>query len=78
MVIDELRQAIQSMMYDGLRSGVAAGEFNCPDVGMTTNAIMGMSIDVARWYNNDASAEPERIADHHAQMALRMADARRD
>lgn len=73
--IDALRHDIQQQIRGVLAAGVATGEFNCVDVGMTTNAIMGMSIDVARWYDERKAWSPRRIAEHSARMALRMAGA---
>lgn len=73
VLIDALRHDIQQLIRTALVDGVATGEFVCDDVGMTTNAIMGMSIDVARWYDERDAWSPERIADHAARMALRMA-----
>lgn len=73
--IDALRRAIQQLIRGALVAGVASGDFDCTDVGMTTNAIMGMSIDVARWYDEREAWRPERIAEHSALMALRMAGA---
>lgn len=73
--IDALRRDIQQLIRGALVAGVESGDFDCADVGMTTNAIMGMSIDVARWYDERDAWSPERIADHSARMALRMAGA---
>lgn len=74
-LIDALRHDIQQLIRTALVEGSATGEFDCPDIGMTTNAIMGMSIDVARWYDERDAWLPERVADHAAAMALRMAGA---
>ncbi|WP_265445728.1 TetR/AcrR family transcriptional regulator [Flexivirga meconopsidis] len=74
--IDGLRHAIQLLIREVLAAGVESGDFDCGEIGMTTNAIMGMSIDVARWYVEDGDWSPERIAAHNAQMALRMAGYR--
>ncbi|MGN6412507.1 TetR/AcrR family transcriptional regulator [Flexivirga sp.] len=74
--IDALRHDIQQLIRGVLADGAASGAFHCVDVGMTTNAIMGMSIDVARWYDERDAWQPERVADHSARMALRMAGAR--
>ena len=76
VMIDALRHDIQQSIRTALVDGVRTGAFDCVDVGMTTNAIMGMSIDVARWYDERDAWQPERIADHSARMALRMAGAR--
>ncbi|TWE11590.1 TetR/AcrR family transcriptional regulator [Rudaeicoccus suwonensis] len=75
VVIDELRHAIQQLMREVLAAGVESGEFACADIGMTANAIMGMSIDVARWYHEDGDWSGERIAAHHADTAVLMAGA---
>ena len=76
VVIDGLRHQIQELVRGVLLAGVASGDFECPDVGMTTNAIMGMSIDVARWYDAAGPADPIRIAEHSGAMAVRMAGYR--
>ncbi|RNI21641.1 TetR/AcrR family transcriptional regulator [Flexivirga caeni] len=76
VVIDELRYDIQQVIRGALADGTDSGEFDCVDIGMTTNAIMGMCIDVARWYDERDAWLPERIADHSARMALRMAGHR--
>ncbi|MFC6705303.1 TetR/AcrR family transcriptional regulator [Flexivirga alba] len=75
VIIDALRHDIQQSIRTALVDGVETGAFDCVDVGMTTNAIMGMSIDVARWYDERDAWQPERIAEHGARMALRMAGA---
>lgn len=77
-IIDALRHDIQQTVRQVLARGAATGEFDCVDLGMTTNAIIGMSIDVARWYDERDAWQPERIAEHSALMALRMAGARTD
>lgn len=75
--IDALRHDIQQLIRSTLVTGVDAGDFDCGgDVGMTVNAILGMSIDVARWYDERDAWAPDRIADHCARMALRMAGVR--
>jgi len=76
VAIDALRRDIQQLIRGALVDGVGSGDFDCADIGMTTNAILGMSIDVARWYDERESWTPDRIADHHARIALRMAGAR--
>lgn len=73
--IDVLRRRIQDTLLEAIRAGRAAGVLDCPDPPMTATAIMGMSIDVARWYHDRGRWTPEEVAHHHAQMALRMAGA---
>lgn len=76
VTIDALRRDIQQLIRSALLAGVESGDFDCADIGMTTNAIMGMSIDVARWYDERESWTPDRIAEHSGRMTLRMAGAK--
>ena len=71
-VIERLRGRIQHSLRRTVQDGVDAGVFSIDQVGMTANAISGMCVDVARWYEADARWTPERIADHFADIALRM------
>ncbi|NHN55228.1 TetR/AcrR family transcriptional regulator [Calidifontibacter sp. DB0510] len=73
--IDALRHRIQELLREAIESGVTAGVFVVDEVGMTANAISGMSVDVGRWYRPDAHWTPERLAVHFADLALRMVSA---
>jgi AcrR family transcriptional regulator len=71
--IDVLRRSIQDTLLEAIEAGHRGGAFDCPDPRLTATAIMGMSIDVARWYHDEGERTPDEVADHHAEMALRMA-----
>ena len=58
-----------------LRAGTADGSFAVDDVRITSNAIVAMAIDAARWYRPATDPTPERIASHHARLAVRMVSA---
>lgn len=70
--IEQLRSQIQGIVRRLLRQGVAAGQFTVDDVRLTSNAIVAMAIDAARWYDPAGGVTPERIAAHHAALAIRM------
>lgn len=70
--IEALRSRIQGIVRSLLRSGAEQGAFVIDDVRLTSNAIVAMAIDAARWYTPEAGATPERIADQHAALAIRM------
>lgn len=69
--IDMLRSDIQAVTTRVLEAGVASGDFEVPDVAMTASALMGMGIDVSRWYRDDGSWAAEQVADRLADLALR-------
>ncbi|KYH46145.1 hypothetical protein AZH51_10965 [Branchiibius sp. NY16-3462-2] len=73
--IEKLRAQIQGIVRRLLRAGTAEGSFTVDDVRITSNAIVAMAIDAARWYRPATDPAPERIASHHARMALRMVSA---
>lgn len=70
--IEKLRAQIQGIVRRLLRAGAADGVFAIDDVRLTSNAIVAMAIDAARWYRPGSDPLPERIAAHHARLALRM------
>ena len=78
VLIEALRTRIQRALRRTVLAGVEAGEFHTDEVAMTANAISGMCVDVARWYEVGGRWTPERIADHFAQIALRMVAADRE
>ncbi len=78
--IGRLRREIQQVFRDTIADGIRAGVFICEDVGMTSNAVLSLGIDVARWYRDPTPGvrggpdrwTPGGVADHHARIALRM------
>lgn len=73
--IEELRRAIRNEVAVVLEAGVEAGEFDCDNIDLTLNAITGMGVDVARWYQGDGPWTPHEIATHQAGLALRLVNA---
>ena len=68
-----IRHEIDVVLRDVLDRGVASGLFTTPDAHMTALAILSLGIDVARWYRDDGTWTPDRIAAHYRVLALRMA-----
>ncbi len=81
--IDALRHDIQHEFRAVVAAGADAGVFDCDEVSMTVDAIVGMGVDVARWYRDPSIGpplgsgawSPAQVADHLARMALRMVGA---
>jgi hypothetical protein len=67
-----LRKQIDAVVRDVLQAGVASGEFDVPDVAMTTLALQSMTIDVARWYEPGTRRTPESIGLAYGDLALRL------
>lgn len=74
-VIEGYRGRIQHTLRRTVQDGIDAGVFQIAQAGMTANAISGMCVDVARWYEPGGRWTPERIADQFADIALRMVAA---
>jgi AcrR family transcriptional regulator len=70
--IRALRIGIEQEVRTTIEAGVAAGEFDVPDVGMATTAVLSLGIDIARWYREDGRWSPADVGDHMAVLALRI------
>ena len=70
-----LRKQIDAVVRDVLQAGVASGDFDVPDVTMTTLALQSLTIDVARWYKPGIRRTPEAIGAAYGELALRLARA---
>ena len=75
--IRAIRQQIDQELRQVVEAGVAAGDFDTPDPRMAAVALLSLGIDIARWYRDEGSWTPEDIADHYADLALRVVGARR-
>jgi AcrR family transcriptional regulator len=69
------RTAIDEQLRDIVEAGVEQGVLSTPHPHMTCTALLSLGIDIARWYREDGEWSPEEIADHYAQLALRMLHA---
>jgi len=75
--IDELRRGIDTELRDLVAQGVETGVFDVPDAALAATALASIGIDIARWYREDGQWTPDQIGDYYADLALRMAGARR-
>lgn len=64
--------AIRRILFDG----VAAGEFDVPDVPGTTLAVLSLCIDVARWFSTEGRRTPDEVGALYSGLVLRMVAAR--
>jgi AcrR family transcriptional regulator len=70
-----LRRQIDAVLTEVLQAGVANGDFDVPDVSVTTLALQSLSIDVARWYKPGIRRTPEAIGAAYGDLALRLVRA---
>ncbi|GAA1966046.1 TetR/AcrR family transcriptional regulator [Nocardioides panacihumi] len=71
-----LRIGIEQAVRGTIEAGIASGEFDVPDPGMATTAVLSLGIDIARWYREDGRWSPADVGDHMADLALRIVGAR--
>lgn len=70
-----LRRRSDAAVRRILNDGVAAGEFDVPDVPGTTLAVLSLCIDVARWFNAQGRRTPDEVGALYADLVLRMVGA---
>ncbi|MEU1077218.1 MULTISPECIES: TetR/AcrR family transcriptional regulator [unclassified Streptomyces] len=70
-----LRRRSDAAVRRILNEGVAAGEFDVPDVPGTTLAVLSLCIDVARWFNTEGRRTPDEVGALYAGLVLRMVGA---
>ncbi|WP_411106341.1 TetR/AcrR family transcriptional regulator [Streptomyces sp. cmx-4-9] len=67
-----LRRRTDAAVRGILAEGVAAGEFDVPDVPGTTLAVLSLCIDVARWFSAAGQRTPDEVGALYADLVLRM------
>ncbi|MFC9629684.1 TetR/AcrR family transcriptional regulator [Streptomyces mirabilis] len=72
-----LRRQTDAAVRGIIADGVAAGDFDVPDVPGTTLAVLSLCIDVARWFNVDGPRTPDEVGALYADLVLRMVGAKR-
>ncbi|MDN5856972.1 MAG: TetR family transcriptional regulator, partial [Actinomycetia bacterium] len=74
-----MRREIEAVLRRVLLDGVRDGSFDLKDdeVPGTAVALLSLGIDVSRWYREDGVRSAPDIAEHYAELAVRMAGARR-
>ena len=73
--IQELRRRIDREMQDLVREGVEAGVFQTSQPRVAATAVLSLSIDLARWYQDGGAWTPEEIGELYADLALRIVGA---
>lgn len=68
----EYRDQIDALLEQALLDGHSAGDFEFEDLGATAMAIVGMGIDLARWYAPEGRLDPAELARLQSELALRM------
>ncbi|WP_256104695.1 TetR/AcrR family transcriptional regulator [Streptomyces sp. ODS05-4] len=71
-----LRRRSDAAVRRIINDGVAAGEFDVPDVPGTTLAVLSLCIDVARWFDSAGRRTPAEVGALYADLVLRMVGAR--
>ncbi|GAB86214.1 TetR/AcrR family transcriptional regulator [Gordonia rubripertincta] len=72
----ELRREITRRVRAIVDAGIENGDFDVADSQATTNAMLSMGIDVARWYRAENSLPPEAMGKFYAELATRMVGLR--
>lgn len=72
-----LRIGIEQEVRAIVEAGAASGDFDVPDPGMATTAVLSLGIDIARWYRDDGRWTPADVGEQMAGLALRMVGAGR-
>ena len=65
----EVSQIVRQVITDGVKSG----DFDVPDAGAATIAVLSLCLDVARWYRPGYRLTPQQLGDFNAVAALRIA-----
>jgi AcrR family transcriptional regulator len=71
-VVTDLRRRTEQLVRDVIARGVEAGQFAVPDVRTAARAILGLGIDVSRWYSPASKPAPDELGCQYADLALRM------
>ncbi|MEU6984417.1 TetR/AcrR family transcriptional regulator [Streptomyces sp. NPDC046324] len=72
-----LRRESDATVRRIIDEGVAAGEFDVPDVPGTTVAVLSLCIDVSRWFNAQGRRTPDEVGALYADLVLRMVGAQK-
>jgi AcrR family transcriptional regulator len=70
--INAMRKTINSRLRNLLAEGVAAGDFEIGDPGMSALVIAGMSSYAFAWYRDKGRLDLEHVTEHIVQMALKL------
>ena len=65
----EVSHIVRQIITDGVKSG----DFDVPDTGAVTLAVLSLCLDLARWYRPGYRLTPQQLGDFNAVAALRIA-----
>jgi hypothetical protein len=71
-----LRRQSEALFEEVIRRGVDQGSFRTPHLWVTMAAVAGMGLRVASWFRPGFELDADTVADIHAELALRMVEAR--
>jgi len=71
-VVADLRRRTEQLVRDVITRGVAAGRFEVPDIRTAARAILGLGIDVSRWYTPATKPGPTELGRQYADLVLKM------
>ena len=71
-VVADLRRRTEQLVRDVITRGVEAGQFEVPDVRIAARAILGLGIDVSRWYTPSSKPSPAELGCQYADLVLSM------
>jgi AcrR family transcriptional regulator len=67
------QREVSRILREVIKDGVKSGDFDVPDAGAATLAILSLCLDVARWYRPGYRLTPQQVGDSNAAAALRIA-----
>ncbi|WP_419227939.1 TetR/AcrR family transcriptional regulator [Gordonia sp. CPCC 205515] len=70
--ITALRRQTTEVIARIVRAGVAAGDFDVPDVDDVVLAMSSLCVDVCRWFPSREHRDPDALGEAYAAMALRL------
>ncbi len=73
--VEGLRRAISARVVGVIEDGARAGVFAPGDPRMTAAALLSLGIDLARWFDDARGWDPDVLAAHYRELALRMVGA---
>jgi AcrR family transcriptional regulator len=73
--IASLRRQMEQVTRDVLEAGLLTGEFVLANPSLTALAVLSLSVDLGRWFRTSGAWQPEDIAKHYRELAIRMVAA---
>lgn len=74
--IADLRRQMEQVTRGVLEAGLVTGEFALTNPALTALAVLSLCVDLGRWFKHSGTWQPEDVAKHYRELALRMVLAR--